>query len=325
MLDTSTTSIGYKNIVLSHNKSILSTRADASLEVKVKDKTLACPVILSNMPSCQTPQILSIFSIRKWPYVLNRLWGDEKTFEFVKRANEQHWKFISISVGVQPSDIILLNRIKDSGYRIDWLTIDVALIYNSTFEDHIRQIRKLFPDVYLIAGNFSNQECVNWLYNLGVDCGKFGIGVSELCRTRQYTGFGSDLMDFSKCVDVSKIDLILDGGITILDEERGEVAYGDVYKALNLGAKWVMSSALFRWAYELVDKDAGYITQYGNSTAIAKGKDVHVEGAVKKYLPAYGIEKQMDTIADHLKSSISYAGISSVVDAYGSSKYKIVF
>ena len=115
MLDITTKSIGYKNIILSHNKSILSTRADANLEVKVKNKTLACPVILANMPTCQTPQILSKFAMKNWPYVFNRLWGDDKIFEFIKRANEQNWNLISISIGVQPSDMVLLKKIKDPG------------------------------------------------------------------------------------------------------------------------------------------------------------------------------------------------------------------
>jgi hypothetical protein len=55
------------------------------------------------------------------------------------------------------------------------------LIYNIHFEDYIKWVRKEFPDVYLIAGNFNGSECSDWLYNLGVDCGKHNIGVSELC------------------------------------------------------------------------------------------------------------------------------------------------
>jgi hypothetical protein len=160
------------------------------------------------------------------------------------------------------------------------------------------------------------------LNQLGVNCCKFGIGVSELCRTRQYTGFGSTLDDFVDCVLSSKIDLILDGGLTILNESIGEVAYGDIFKALNIGAKFVMSSSLFRWAHELSQN--GIVVQYGNSTERAKNHNKNVEGTVKTFTSQYSIGEQMDRIDDSIRSSVSYAGISDIKFSHNSSKMKII-
>ena len=312
----------FRNIILQHNKSILKTRDDAKISVDVNGKTLASPVVLSNMPSCQNAEVLNIFNQTHWPYVYHRLGGSDDIFRFVCKINDERWHLKSISVGVKQDDIVLLNKIKNAGLTLDWITIDVALIYNSHFEEHIHAIRSMFPDVYLIAGNLSNPDGISWLENLGVDCCKFGIGVSELCRTRQYTGFGSTLTDFSECVSIAKCDMMLDGGLTVLNENTGEIAYGDIYKALNLGAKFVMSSSLFRWAHELSNN--GVVLQYGNSTARAKNHIRHEEGAVKSFSSQYALGDQLRKIDEHIRSGVSYGGISDVNDAYGSCKMKII-
>jgi hypothetical protein len=73
-----------------------------------------------------------------------------------------------------------------------------------------------------------------------------------------------------------------------------------------------MSSSLFRWSHELsID---GYNHQYGNSTAKAKGVKRHEEGAVKCFKSQYNVEDQMRKIKEHLQSSISYDGKSSLYE-----------
>ena len=316
------TPTSFSRIILQHNKSILPTRSLAKTSTEVNGITLNSPVVLSNMPSCQNLEVLREFNRRKWPYVYHRLGGEEDVFNFVEAINYESWNLKSISVGIKPEDLKFLETIKSSGMKLDWITIDVALIYNQNFESYIETVRRMFPDVYLIAGNLSNPAGIEWLQNLGVDCCKFGIGVSELCRTRQYTGFGSTLGDFCECVETAKLDMMLDGGLTILDEQVGEVAFGDIFKALNLGAKFVMSSSLFRWSHELSKN--GVVVQYGNSTARAKNHSRHVEGAVKTFESQYSIGEQMDRIEGHLQSSVSYAGISDINFAYNSCKMKYI-
>jgi GMP reductase len=257
--------------------------------------------------------------------VYHRLGGIQDIYSFTQKINEENWHLKSISVGVDRKDFEMLKNIKRDGLELDWITIDVALIYNEHFADRIKEIRQLFPEVYLIAGNFNAPETVQWLNNLGVDCGKFGIGCSNLCRTRQYTGFGtSSISDLYECSKISNIDIIADGGLSIIDEEKGEIALGDIFKALNFGAKWVMSSSLFRWVKELGDCQ-GIIEQYGNSTARAKGYNRNVEGACKTYISnGQTLEERMDQITQNIQSSISYAGIKTIKHAYQSVDYEII-
>jgi len=298
------------DIVLKHNKSVVKSRGDVDITID----GLSSPVVLSNMETCQNETVLKIFKDNKLPYVYHRLCPTEQILNFVRKSN-YNTEFTSISVGVSEEYKNLLRQIKQEELYLDWLTIDVALIYNEHFEEYIKWVRGEFPNVYLIAGNFNGIECADWLHDLGVDCGKANIGTSALCRTRQYTGFGTDILSFYDTCNKSKIDLMFDGGLTILDEERGEIAYGDIFKVVAMGAKWVMSSSLFRWAHELGDN--GFITQYGNSTARAKGYDRNVEGAVKQFKTQYVLKEQLNKIKENLQSSVSYAGYSSLHECCG--------
>jgi GMP reductase len=299
------------DIVLQHGKSVIPHRRYVDTMVDGLDT----PICLSNMPACQNREVLEIFNEMRWPYVYHRLGGVGDIIAFVQHINDQKWGLKSISIGVSPSDIKLLEIIKKNRLMLDWITIDVALIYNQHFEEFISRVRRMFPDVYLIAGNFCGFECANWLHNLGVNCGKHNIGVSELCRTRQYTGFGTTLEDFIDAANNSSIDLMFDGGLTILDESTGEIAYGDAFKAIGLGAKWIMSSSLFRWSHEL--SDHGVVSQYGNSTARAKGHNKNVEGAVKSFNSQYDLKDQMRKIKEYLQSGVSYSGLTTLNEARG--------
>lgn len=330
--------LNYSNIILKHNMSQIESRTqvditttDREWSIKQPDNfpdnaiTLNSPVILTNMPSVQNEDILNIFNSRKWPYIYHRMGGSLDIYNFTQKINEENWHLKSISVGVNRTDLELLKTIKTQGLQLDWITIDVALIYNKHFEEHIRDIRKLFPDVYLIAGNGTTVETAMWLEDLGVNAFKQGIGTSNLCRTRQYTGFGTSIItDLMQCAEKTNLDIISDGGLTILDETTGEIALGDIFKALNFGAKWIMSSSLFRWVKEL-ESPHGIIEQYGNSTARAKGYNRNVEGTCKVYKSnGQTLQERMDQITQNLQSSCSYAGITSTSNAYRSCKWEVI-
>jgi hypothetical protein len=169
------------DIILPHGKSKFKSRSEVDTSITCNNITLSSPVVLSNMETCQNDRVLDIYDQNKWPYVYHRLGGEQDILDFVAKINLENWHLKSISVGVSEKDRFLLTRIKNSTFDLDWITIDVALIYNEHFEEYIKWVRKEFPGVYLIAGNFTGSECANWLHNMGVDCGKTGIGKSKLC------------------------------------------------------------------------------------------------------------------------------------------------
>lgn len=320
-------SLGYENIILKHNKGIVKSRqSDCDISILFGGKKLSSPVLLSNMPYIQTDETLRIFNKRKWGYIYHRLNGSVDILNFCEKINQENWHFKSISVGIKDGDKELLKEIKERKYFIDCLTIDVAFIYSYSALEFVKFVRDLFPSIYLIAGNFDSPECALELAKIGVNCGKFGIGVSAKCATRQRTGFGTRIIsDLIECVNSTRgsIEYLVDGGLQTLD--NGDIAIGDVFKALNFGGKACLSASLFQKVTELADEN-GNILCYGNSTARAKNHTKHDEGfefLVKTN--GKSLEQQMNLIEDSLKSSCSYAGINNINNAFESCDYDVIF
>ena len=65
----------YKDIILRHKKSIVSSRSECDISTYWGNKKYASPVCASNMASILTPQICKIFDDRNWFYVYHRING----------------------------------------------------------------------------------------------------------------------------------------------------------------------------------------------------------------------------------------------------------
>lgn len=297
--------LNYSNIILKHKKSIVGSRAECDISQALGNFRFATCVCCANMKAIQTQDICKRFDARNWFYVYHRIDGPSDILSFIERANKENWRVISISVGIKTEDIDLLKTIKDRGLRVDFITIDVALSYTDSIKRVVDYIKSNFPKTYLIVGNGATGEWVEFLEDLGVDCAKMGIGVSDACRTRQYTGFGSTTVtSLIECVQAAKnIKIMSDGGLTV---RNGEVWIGDIAKALVLGAHFVMSGSLFS---KCIDSPAVINGYFGNASQTAKGNKIHIEGTtVNVQTSGLTIEEQMDLVEDSLKSSLSYAG-----------------
>jgi GMP reductase len=294
----------YKDIFLRPEKCIVNSRSECNISAKLGGYTFASPVAISNMKSIQTVDICRKFDKKNWFYIYQRIDGVENTLNFVRLANKESWRVISISVGIKDSDIRLIEKLKVENLRVNFITIDVALSYTDRIIPVINCIRKNFPEVFLIVGNGCTKEWIKFLEEQKVDCAKINIGTSTSCRTRQFSGFGcSPISALQECAEASKkITLLSDGGLTV---EDGEVWIGDVAKAIRFGADFVLSGSLFSRCLDSPSILNGY---YGNASRVAKGNN-HVEGAkVNVETNGLTIEQQMDLISDSLKSSVSYAG-----------------
>jgi GMP reductase len=298
-------SLYYKDIILKHGKSCVASRSECDITQKLGNHTFTTPVVMSNMKSIQTKEICKMFDNRGWFYVYQRIDGAVDIYNFIK--NSQDFNVVSISIGVKQEDLELLRQVYGQKLRIDYITIDVALSYNDIVIPIIQEVKKLFPDAFLIVGNGDSPDWIEWLIQLGVDGAKMNIGTSNSCRTRQFTGFSSTTVtDLMKCrtVAYNRIKLISDGGLTVAP--NGEVWIGDVAKAIRFGADFVMSGSLFSRAIDCPAVVNGY---FGNSTELAKGHSNHIEGTnVNVKTTGLTIVQTMKLIEDSLKSSVSYSG-----------------
>ena len=125
-------------------------------------------------------------------------------------------------------------------YRADVLAIDSAHGHSSRVLDAVRQVKKRFPDVALLAGNVATYEGAKALIEAGADAVKVGIGPGSICTTRMVTGAGMpQITAISEAYRAGRefdIPIIADGGIKYS---------GDVAKAIAAGASVVMIGSLF--------------------------------------------------------------------------------
>ncbi|WP_457826266.1 IMP dehydrogenase, partial [Staphylococcus aureus] len=97
--------------------------------------------------------------------------------------------FASISVGVKEGEFKFVESLKDANLSPEYITIDIAHGHSDQVIEMIQHIKKLLPDVFVIAGNVGTPEGVRELENAGADATKVGIGPGRVCITKIKTGF----------------------------------------------------------------------------------------------------------------------------------------
>jgi IMP dehydrogenase len=124
--------------------------------------------------------------------------------------------------------------------HVDALVVDTAHGHAQGVLEMVRQVRRRFPGVDLIAGNVATSEATEALISLGVDAVKVGIGAGSICTTRVIAGIGvpmiTSIMECARAATRHDVPVIADGGIRFS---------GDVTKAIAVGASAVMIGSLF--------------------------------------------------------------------------------
>ena len=124
--------------------------------------------------------------------------------------------------------------------NVDIITVDTAHGHSAKVIEAVKQIRKTFPDLPIVAGNVATYEATRDLAKAGADCVKVGIGPGSICTTRVVAGVGvpqlTAVMECAKAAKEAGIPIIADGGIKYS---------GDAVKALVAGASVVMIGSLF--------------------------------------------------------------------------------
>src|SRR5689334_4834267 len=124
--------------------------------------------------------------------------------------------------------------------HVDVLVVDTAHGHSQNVLDMVRQLRRRFPNVDLVAGNVATAEGTEALMDLEVDAVKVGIGAGSICTTRIIAGIGvpmiSAVMECARAAAARDIPVIADGGIRFS---------GDITKAIAVGASATMIGNLF--------------------------------------------------------------------------------
>jgi IMP dehydrogenase len=177
----------------------------------------------------------------------------------------------------------------------DVLVLDSAHGHSKGIIDALKDVKKKFRDLNIIAGNIATAEGAEALAEAGADAVKVGIGPGSICTTRIVAGAGvpqlTAIMQAYSALAKKNIPIIADGGIRYT---------GDMVKAIAAGADCVMMGSIFAGTEESPGDTIIYegrkFKEYrgmGSLGAMSVGSSDRYfqdpEADVKKYVPE-GIE-----------------------------------
>jgi IMP dehydrogenase len=213
-------------------------------EVMTKDNLVTAP---EGTTLGQAEIILQDYKIEKLPVISKdgKLSGlitfkDIQKFKnFPKACKDEHGRLrVGAAVGVTPDALDRVKALVKSG--VDVIAIDTAHGHSKGVIDKLKEVKAVFPDLQIIAGNVATAEGAKALADAGADAVKVGIGPGSICTTRIIAGVGVPQLyavyQAAKGLAGTGVPVIADGGIKHT---------GDIAKAIAAGAGSIMAGSLF--------------------------------------------------------------------------------
>ncbi|UCF89108.1 MAG: IMP dehydrogenase [bacterium] len=146
---------------------------------------------------------------------------------------------------------------------VDVLAIDTAHGHSLGVIEGVRELKRSFPTMEVIAGNVATGTAAKELVDAGADAVKVGVGPGSICTTRIISGVGvpqvTAILECTAAIKGSGVPVIADGGVKFS---------GDIVKAIAAGAHSVMIGGLFAGT----DESPGDLVLYqGRSYKVYRG------------------------------------------------------
>lgn len=247
----------------------------------------------------EAEKILQKHKIEKLPLVDNEgvlkglitIKDIEKVIEFPNSAKDERGRLlVGAAVGVTNDTLKRVEMLVKS--HVDVIVLDTAHGHSKGVLDTVREIRSVYPDLAIIAGNVATAEATRDLIEAGADIVKVGIGPGSICTTRVVAGVGvPQITAVYDCATEARKhgkSIIADGGIKYS---------GDIVKALAAGGHAVMLGSLLAGVSESPGETEIFQGRrfkvyrgMGSVAAMEKGsKDRYFQEDNKKFVPE-GIE-----------------------------------
>lgn len=312
--------LGFKDVMIRPKRSTLKSRSEVILErtytfVNSRRQWTGVPIIAANMDTVGTFQAAITLAKNKMLTAIHKHYSIEQWQDFLGKLDAAFFPHIMVSTGTSAKDLRKLHEIMALDSRLEFICIDVANGYSQHFVDFLRQVRKQFPQITIVAGNVVTGEMAEELILSGADIVKVGIGPGSVCTTRVKTGVGYPQVSATiECADAAhglNGHIISDGGCT---------CPGDVAKAFCAGADFVMLGGLLAGhdesAGEVIEENGKkYIMFYGMSSDTAMNK---YHGGVANYRASEGktvkvpyrgpLSFTLQDIAGGVRSTCTYVG-----------------
>ncbi len=297
-------------------------------DVMTKDNLITAPV---GTTLKEAQKILSTHKIEKLPIVdenrhlkgLITIKDIEKAIRYPNSARDKDGRLLAgAAIGVTDDCLDRVKALVDA--EVDVVCLDSAHGHSKNILNKIKEIKKAYPDLPVIAGNIATAEAAEALIKAGADCIKVGIGPGSICTTRIVAGIGvpqiTAIYDAAQVAKKYGIPVIADGGIKYS---------GDCVKAIAAGADVIMMGSLLAGC----DESPGEFEIYqgrrfkvyrgmGSLAAMEKGsKDRYFQTGSKKLVPE-GVEGRVPykgslsdavfQLVGGLRSGMGYCGTPTV-------------
>ncbi|MFJ7978651.1 IMP dehydrogenase [Peribacillus sp. JNUCC 23] len=250
----------------------------------------------------QAENILQKHKIEKLPLVdekgvlkgLITIKDIEKVIEFPNSAKDKRGRLLAgAAVGVTGDTLKRVEMLVKA--HVDAIVIDTAHGHSKGVIETVKEIRKAYPELTIIAGNVATAEATRELIEAGADVVKVGIGPGSICTTRVVAGVGvPQITAVYDCATEARKHgktIIADGGIKYS---------GDIVKALAAGGHAVMLGSMLAGVSESPGETEIFQGRrfkvyrgMGSVAAMENGsKDRYFQENNKKFVPE-GIEGRL--------------------------------
>ena len=234
---------------------------------------------------------------------------------------------VAAAIGVGGDNFERCKMLYKSG--VDAVVVDTAHAHTKSVLKIIKEVKRSFPDLDVVAGNVATADAAKFLAKAGVDGVKVGIGPGSICTTRIVAGVGypqlSAINNVYNALKGSDITIVADGGVKHT---------GDITKAIAAGADCVMLGSMLAGTLESPGETIIYEGRkfktyrgMGSVEAMEKGsKERYFQSSIKdknKLVPEGivgrvpykgSLVESMFQFTGGLKSGMGYCGASNIKD-----------
>lgn len=315
----------FDDILMVPQHSEINSRSDVDLSMKIgSDMVLGFPVIASPMDTvCELDMAVTIAK-HGGLGIIHRFMPISEQVSQVLSAVHEYNVGVGVAIGAKGDYLKDAEKLVDAGASV--ILIDTANGHSQYAIQAVKNLRMMFKDIHIMAGNVSTYQGFKALAKAGANSIRVGIGGGSACTTRMVSGHGvptlASVMEISTMKDKSKysnVAIIADGGIR---------TPGDMVKAFAAGADAVMLGSMLSGTEEtpgsiMIDETGKYKSFRGMASAEANiGKDIAVaEGISTKVAYKGSVSDIFKNIRGGLGSGCSYSGVHRLKDLCNDAMY----
>jgi IMP dehydrogenase len=184
----------------------------------------------------------------------------------------------------------------------DLIVVDTAHGHSAMVAAAVAEIKRMAPEVQIVAGNVATAAATRALIDAGADGIKVGIGPGSICTTRVVAGVGvpqlTAIMESAAEAAKSGIPVIADGGLR---------TSGDVAKALAAGASSVMVGSLLAGTEEAPGETFLYQGRAYKSYRGMGSVGAMTRGSADRYFQQ-DIKDQLKLVPEGIEGQVPFKG-----------------